>query len=142
LTAQGEFDAHPKALPPLQPVPWELSSSGFAWISHDWTGELSTKEPLSDQPQDGLQQSQYRVVTAVDGPYSLDTALTQERMKAKKRAAKVWRGDVDRFVMTRSVGILGLHGRWKKFLPGKSTCSPVRIGQCALTVLDKKRDSR
>lgn len=56
----------------------------------------------------------------------------------------MWFGDLDRFDMARSVGILGLHGRWKKFLPGKCTCSPVRIGQCALTVLIRGRmaDSR
>ena len=71
-------------------------------------------------------------------------ASTQEKMRAKIRTVKVWRMDLDRFVMARSVGILGLHGRWKKFLPDKSTCSPVGIGQCALTVLIRGRmaDSR
>lgn len=135
MTAHGEFDAHPNALPPLQPVPWVTSSSGFALISHDWTGDLSTKSPLSAQPQDGLQQSQYRDVTAVDGPNTSDIASTLEKTRAKRRTVKVWRRDLDRFVMARIVCILGLHGRWKKFLPGKSTCSPVRVGQCALTVL-------
>lgn len=92
-----------------------------------------------------MQQSQYRDVMAVEGPNKLDVAAsTQEKMRVKRKTAKVWLSDLDRFVMARSVGILGLHGRWKKFLPGKGTCYPVRIGQCALTVLIRGRaaDSR
>lgn len=90
-----------------------------------------------------MQQSQYRDVTAVEGPNKFDVAAsTQEKERAKRMMAKVWLRDLDRFVMAWSVGILGLHGRWRKFLPGKCTCYPVRVGQCALTSADKKQDSR
>jgi hypothetical protein len=61
LTAHGCCCEQAKAVPPLQPVPASMLI-GFSSAEQDPTGLFTDALPF--HPHDGLQQSQYRVVSA------------------------------------------------------------------------------
>lgn len=62
--AHGLCAVHMKAVPPdPQPFLAPMSARGLSLLSQLLTGELT--QALPDQPQDGLQQSQYLLVTPV-----------------------------------------------------------------------------